>query len=48
MTDLLTTLQEPADSAGQAEPVTETSALRAHIARILRRLPSPKATGAAR
>ncbi|WCS27712.1 hypothetical protein LOK46_13085 [Methylobacterium sp. NMS14P] len=48
MTDLLTTLQEPAGTAGQAEPVPETSALRVHIARILRKLPSAKATGAAR
>ncbi|MBN6821779.1 hypothetical protein ABID82_002443 [Methylobacterium sp. PvP062] len=48
MTDLLATFQEPTASAGQAEPVTERSALRAHIARILRKLPSAKAAGAAR
>ncbi|MGH1589317.1 hypothetical protein ACRBEV_14345 [Methylobacterium phyllosphaerae] len=38
MTDFLTTLPENVDAADPAEPVTETSALRAHIERVLRKL----------
>jgi hypothetical protein len=42
MTDHFTACLEASDTAGSAEPVSETSALRAHIARILRKAVSAK------